>query len=1132
MKKDLFKRITAGFCLGGALAMAGCGKVTIKGADLGGIGEMQVYDAFSLEGLKLKLRMSDGSVREIDITTSMVVEMPDMTTPGEKILKVKYENVIYELKFNVATQSKEDMLGKLRAFYNDYSTSLTKGDINMSLVADFDAKFLDEKGEYNQEFFNLILKESDTTFDELINNLYKGALDAVIKSSLNITTEQITDSNKMMAVLNLAQVMSNLGENLGNIDYGKYLADQLLPESQDANNIEGLANSVMNLLFIDVENSNAKTACKNFANKQINALRDLLKSKSEDKSDDYYTFLKSVVNDLSTLANNYSQDGLVKYYISTINSILKGEEITPIKYVENFINKALFGDPQVDYASDITGAITDMFLIEGEEPVAEVKQFVEEYLGYLRNISTLENEPGEEGSVYVNKIKAMINDLNTLVQDYSADATGKAAMNTLNESIKAQSTNLVSELLNTLSEQNLQLIHNDTILPGDEEAAQEWGNDYILALSKIVKAVEDFVNTETAFDSMSDARDAIATLLGDIKEVVQGDIKALEDIRYSYNWYSSLYDHYIFESVDQIFKYKMDTAIVSVLTTLAEEDYTHLISNLFTDVKTDGFCVVHRQVVDEDSWYWDIFAVDILPTDDDYDEAMAWSNSYLENASKIIRAVEDMLTSDTTYTSFEDARDNLETMFTDLKDANDAMMALREQLDEKFDADTREGWRCYVYERGESVFSSIDMLSSVYTEYIQSVLAKIDEGVAETVVEIISKIPTGLFEQYGVTEELELVIREIVVDLIRGNSLETFTKADYERYIDKVCALLNSEQLGLGTTFDAETYKAQITVEGDVITSGCTILADLVDARISHMNSEDVNENGSTNDEKAVYNACLNLMQYLDNIPVRQGIEPDKFLHYLSTLFDKQKVYTQGFIDNAQEDEYGSPYYSEYATYDVLSILLNPGDIDAPNYVFDLAKMTDDNMKTLLSNVEYREGIEYLVASTIAQMVGIEMYDDNYLPTIGMTTLELKINLHTSKYLDGEFEMDKFLADMLYVVNNFGEESTKTFANAIAMIGTIMNSQGDDIDYNELFGQLGLPEELESIDYNVLIGKLQNGEYKLEDMISLNGVDVQYVVNSQGKLDKEIMTIKLSVDFDMSITSIKGDLTYTFTIDV
>ena len=52
------------------------------------------------------------------------------------------------------------------------------------------------------------------------------------------------------------------------------------------------------------------------------------------------------------------------------------------------------------------------------------------------------------------------------------------------------------------------------------------------------------------------------------------------------------------------------------------------------------------------------------------------------------------------------------------------------------------------------------------------------------------------------------------------------------------------------------------------------------------------------------------------------------------------------------------------------------------------------------------------------------------------------------------------------------------------------------------------------------------------NLIKLSDVEVHYVTNSAGKLDKEVMTVKLSVDFDVSVVSLKGDFTYTFTIDV
>ena len=55
---------------------------------LGAKSEYNLGETFDLTSLKLKITYEDGSFEEIDITSSMVAEMPDMTVAGEATLEV------------------------------------------------------------------------------------------------------------------------------------------------------------------------------------------------------------------------------------------------------------------------------------------------------------------------------------------------------------------------------------------------------------------------------------------------------------------------------------------------------------------------------------------------------------------------------------------------------------------------------------------------------------------------------------------------------------------------------------------------------------------------------------------------------------------------------------------------------------------------------------------------------------------------------------------------------------------------------------------------------------------------------------------------------------------------------------
>ena len=82
----------------------------------------------------------------------------------------------------------------------------------------------------------------------------------------------------------------------------------------------------------------------------------------------------------------------------------------------------------------------------------------------------------------------------------------------------------------------------------------------------------------------------------------------------------------------------------------------------------------------------------------------------------------------------------------------------------------------------------------------------------------------------------------------------------------------------------------------------------------------------------------------------------------------------------------------------------------------------------------------------------------------------------------------------------------------------------EEFDYNKIFSFLKLPNGVESIDYNKMVDKITSVDtYK--DMYKISDVQIKYETDSTGKIVKEFMEIKFSLEYDVFIASMDADLT-------
>lgn len=240
MKGKIFKTLLiAGLVTTASMGLAGCGKPVevvdyeFKNCEI----EYEVGDTFSIVGMKLNLEMSDGSTKEVTVTQDMIKQMPDMSTAGNKQLVIVYDGKEYTLTIRVVTPEvsaeQQAMIAQLQDFLTRYNAQNKIGDVASKLDVDFVANYLGETAEYKNTVYDVALDE--VTITDATNGgaspFYKALINGIVNSSLNVTPDEIIDTQNKLSQLNLLQTLTNTVSNLGSIDYYDYLIDQVLVES-------------------------------------------------------------------------------------------------------------------------------------------------------------------------------------------------------------------------------------------------------------------------------------------------------------------------------------------------------------------------------------------------------------------------------------------------------------------------------------------------------------------------------------------------------------------------------------------------------------------------------------------------------------------------------------------------------------------------------------------------------------------------------------------------------------------------------------------------------------------------------------------------------------------------------------
>ena len=173
------------------------------------------------------------------------------------------------------------------------------------------------------------------------------------------------------------------------------------------------------------------------------------------------------------------------------------------------------------------------------------------------------------------------------------------------------------------------------------------------------------------------------------------------------------------------------------------------------------------------------------------------------------------------------------------------------------------------------------------------------------------------------------------------------------------------------------------------------------------------------------------------------------------------------------------------------------------------------------------------IAKDSATMLLLDMfniYQDSEVYDKAQSDLDHIVNYHITAYLKDEVVIGDLVADMNEFIDTYCEEDVRTYVKSFAILSTLVMNYGEDIDYNELFGSIELPNEIKDVDFNKLIKETLKDK-ETYDILDLHDVKVDYITDEEGNITKEILTISLNANYDILLSAMDAKVTLTIEIN-
>jgi len=1038
---------------------------------------------FSANNLKLNLKYEDNTSKSIDILDSMIITSPDMSVPGSKIVVIEYEEKEYSFTINVVAPN--EISREIFGYKNVY-------DINSEeeLLGDLKLIVYYENG--TQKEFNILeedIKPFISTIDmssegnKVLNFEYDG-----LSYSISFNVEDLAKTEMLKKVENFMKTF-----NSSTVKSSKFII-----------NIEGTSKYLEDNAEFNEEMINL--AMSQFDNSTFTTMHKNIEKDSKDVMGYVFTIDYPSLEDFNKNQNSYDFFTMNYHIFETINGSLV-RDYGPYK-LESFNSNY--------------------------EEIVEIS--AEEFKNAIQATSIIASSSEKEISIYNSELAKPI--YNAII-----NAVVKSSMNIDRTDILSAKDSLSAELdiINTLKNINSNITNidfhnhfvNKLILTESDSYYINHSIDAILELFEIEndqdcedelnyilsKNLKKFRNNE--FSSVEE----IYNLIIDVNEILQnsnGNKSSLEQLNvivdgidkqdkhmlskfiYSlrcfayveekvygehenYNYIHSYYDGFVYGYENGMYKYYY-YAKLSNSDELVEQYYSGLQSliekfenmNEYSNVKDFAYDVIDSlremdkvvKVMDENDYIG--CNMNFYITSGVRNAVEAYIEAYdAEMIADIIEMLGKVMPDDATQYEIESGSMYPEYRIGDIVTVRPASS----------------------YEIGDSIvfYPSYEYEEGTFTS---------DRKVCHQIVEIISDGDNLIYKTKGIANQYEdswIVKKENILGKVIGvneyylelpaNLTTALTdcseiiykelikeEVDYIKLIENLC-----DRLGQESDYYIEKFDA-----GEI-----TILTDAFD---KYMEGWDE----TTGTEYEAYNAMRNCCIYMDSLLIKNTNRTE-----LMNEINKCALALYNQFASMEETEYEQ--------------MITDAIVKLTNTEKDFYKNTQDVVK------ENKQIVKEYIVEILTDTLCIRGNDE------AVAELEHLTNFYLTAYLKDEFVLADLISSAEDFIDNYCDEETRTTIKSFAILGALLVDQETEIDYNEIFGKLELPNEIKEVDFNKLINETLKDK-NTYDIYDVQEVKVDYITDENGNITKEILTISINAKYDLLISALDSVITLSLEI--
>lgn len=744
-----------------------------------------------------------------------------------------------------------------------------------------------------------------------------------------------------------------------------------------------------------------------------------------------------------------------------------------INTIYDYINKNIFYEADYKYVNALTDEICYLFAITADQGKTEIKYIVTDVFSNFRN----KQQPD-----FYN----LVVDLNDVVMQYSElDLQIKSNLNAAVSLLDLNDHHALSAYIRELSPL---ITVWDYHLGGERTDLRNLAESYVEKVADAVYVLEDVFTAEDYTEFVTQLKTKVKAIVDLNAQLTSEDVHLLY-----YTTGRAAHSADLIQMIYDVLTLMENSSKQAVLEAIMSYDWISFIpADFAVEITQDSYEMVLGLIYDAingNAIDFDKFIVDFA-AEYDFDGQKYIDQFEAERKTTLVQDVWDE------YIDLQDAPQEAIDFFGTLRDicvyvdnlpAKSAFVP--EDIAEEVLALVRTSaesgltWAQSDEQNGEpfeqtaqSVLNYLDMADDV----VKFVKSENQQAAIDIVLayDFLSLIPESF--PIEISEKSYKMVIGLLYDVINQNEV------DYKQFIIDFAEEYE---------FDGQKYFDEFEQTGKT-----TLVQDVWDKYVDTSNMPNI-----TQEEVAMYNSLRDVCVYIDNLSAKEEYLPEEIIVEVLDLVNGFATTSNAHLNN-----------------------ILPGD-PAVEITRLLAVLTDTSLNDPLKMTaglveEYRTEVEKILTEYTAYALMIEKETEGY------NVLSNVVTKHVGKFVNDTFDYTELIEDASNVINNYSTDSIKILTHSAMMLACV-SMYDENINYNEVFDFIELPNMVESIDYNVLMKKLANPDTYAE-MLDFRDVEVEHVFDDNGNLVKEIFTVEFKLDFDAMISSIDANLVLTLEVDM